>query len=134
MNATIDQDSATAPPDLTTMRETVDLLLDAKGAPAGPAPSAGELETLTATLRGHLGVLMPEVERLMAPLPQTSIRRYCVLACLGEARERLRAEPTPRYGGGLGYARRLARALNALCDHHEELATEAQYGEPGDGR
>ncbi|MFE2265745.1 DUF6415 family natural product biosynthesis protein [Streptomyces griseosporeus] len=134
VNATIDQDNATAPADLTTMRETIDVLLDAKGAPAGPAPSADELETLTATLRGHLEVLMPEVERLMVPLSKTSILRYCVLVCLGEARERLRAEPTPRYGGRLGYTRRLARVLNALCDHHEELATGALHEEPGDGR
>ena len=121
MNATIDQDNATAPVDLATMRETVDMLLDAKGAPAGPALSAAELETLTATLRGHLEVLMPEVERLMVPLPKTSVDRYCILACLGEARERLRAEPSDRFGGRPGHARRLARALNALCDHHTQL-------------
>ncbi|MFF9273799.1 DUF6415 family natural product biosynthesis protein [Streptomyces griseosporeus] len=128
----IDRNDAIAPPDLTTMRETVGILLDPKGAPAGPTPSGAELEILTATLRGHLDVLLPEVERLTAALPENSSLRYCALACLGEARDRLHAEPSPRYGGPAGHARRLARVLNALCDHHEQLAYGQRHDEPGD--
>ncbi|MFE2266606.1 DUF6415 family natural product biosynthesis protein [Streptomyces griseosporeus] len=129
---TTDRNDAAAPVDLTTMRETVGILLDPKGAPAGPTPSGAGLEILTATLRGHLGVLMPEVERLMAMLPKSSSLRYCALACLGEARNRLRAEPSPRYGGPAGHARRLARVLDALCDHHEHLVRTLRRKEPGD--
>ncbi|MGW0632097.1 DUF6415 family natural product biosynthesis protein [Streptomyces sp. NPDC002758] len=57
----------------------------------------------------------------MVRLGKDSIPRYCALACLGEARGKLRAQPSPVPGGDLAYARRLARALNALCDHFEAL-------------
>ncbi|MFE2263359.1 DUF6415 family natural product biosynthesis protein [Streptomyces griseosporeus] len=130
---TTSEGNATAPPvDLTTMRETVAILLDPHGGPARSTPSDPELATLTETLRGHLEALTPEVEHLMAALPKNSILRYCILACLGEARDRLRAEPARRYGGPAGHARRLARVLNALCDHHEQLARTLRHKEPGD--
>ncbi|MFG3034594.1 DUF6415 family natural product biosynthesis protein [Streptomyces sp. NPDC048253] len=44
-----------------------------------------------------------------------------VQACVGEARGKLRAEPGHGPGGTLGYAQRLARVLNALCDHYEKI-------------
>ncbi|MEU6352208.1 DUF6415 family natural product biosynthesis protein [Streptomyces sp. NPDC047072] len=107
--------------DITTMREIVDRLLDPDAVPVALPPTPGELETLTLQLRGHLELLLPEVEKIAKRLPQQSIPRYCALACVGEARERLRTEPTPRFGGGPSHARRLARTLNALCDHWETL-------------
>lgn len=114
---------AAAPPAIDTMREIVDLLLDPDAVPGRTlAPTPGELETLTLQLRGHLALMLPEVEETAKRLPRQSIPRYCALACIGEARERLRAEPTKRFGGPAGHARRLARTLNALCDHWEALA------------
>lgn len=113
---------AAAPPDIDTMREIVDLLLDPDAVPQALPPAPGELETLTLQLRGHLALLLPEVEETAKRLPRQSIPRYCALACVGEARERLRSEPTKRFGGPTGHARRLARTLNALCDHWEALA------------
>ncbi|MGW7722199.1 DUF6415 family natural product biosynthesis protein [Streptomyces canus] len=110
------------PPDLDTMREIVDRLLDPHAVPGTLPPEPGELETITLQLRGHLALLLPEVEDTAKRLPRQSIPRYCALACIGEARERLRSEPTRRYGGPAGHARRLARTLNALCDHWEALA------------
>ncbi|WP_406100795.1 DUF6415 family natural product biosynthesis protein [Streptomyces canus] len=110
------------PPDIDTMREIVDRLLDPDAVPQALPPAPGELETLTLQLRGHLELLLPEVEETAKRLPRQSIPRYCALACIGEARERLRSEPTRRYGGPAGHARRLARTLNALCDHWEALA------------
>lgn len=101
------------------MRETVSRLLDPDAVPEALPPAAGELETLTATLRGHVELLAPEVEAAARTLKPGSIARYTVLGCVWEARSRLEAEPNPRFGGALGYARRLARALNALCDHYE---------------
>ncbi|HET9326439.1 MAG TPA: DUF6415 family natural product biosynthesis protein [Candidatus Eisenbacteria bacterium] len=121
MNAAVDNASTTAPVDLATMRESVDVLLDPEGAPAIKPPSGADLDTLTEVLRGHLRLLIPELEAAARKLGRDSIRRYCVLGCLGEARIRLRAEPSPRYNGPIGHARRLARALNALCDHYEQL-------------
>ncbi|MFI5475202.1 DUF6415 family natural product biosynthesis protein [Streptomyces cacaoi] len=101
------------------MRETARILLDPDAvalAPAGP-----ELDTLTLAARGHLALLVPEVEQAARRLKRDSIPRYCALACLGEARGKLRAEPSRASGGALVYARKLARVLCALCDHHETL-------------
>ncbi|WP_426568067.1 DUF6415 family natural product biosynthesis protein [Streptomyces canus] len=122
MNAVAKTSSEAALVDLAAMRESVNLLLGPDGAPVAQPPSGEELETLTETLRGHLALLIPEVEQVLRRLAKDSIARHCTLACLGDARLRLRAEPTPRYGGAIGYARRLARALNALCEHHEQLS------------
>lgn len=84
-------------------------------------PDAAELDTLTLTLRGHMELLIPEVEQAAGELPEDNIPRYCALACIGEARGKLRAGPGLGVGGPVAYARRLSRSLNALCDHHENL-------------
>lgn len=110
-----------APPDVATMRHTVNRLLDPDATPDALPPALDELDTLTALLRGQIELLAPKVETRARRLGKDSIPRYCALACVGEARERLRAEPSPRYGGAAGHARRLARALNALVDHWERL-------------
>lgn len=107
------------------MRAVIDRLLDPGAAPGTLPPAPGELEMLTLQLRGHLELLLPEVEETAKRLPRESVPRYCALACVGEARERLRAEPTPRFGGPAGHARRLARTLNAVVDHWEALAETA---------
>lgn len=109
------------PLDIATMRQAVNVLLDPDAAPDALPPAPEKLDTLTLQLRGHLQLLMPEIERAARQLPKNSVTRYCVLACLGEARDRLRTEPSHRYGGPAGHARRLARALKALLDHHEKL-------------
>ncbi|MFI8537505.1 DUF6415 family natural product biosynthesis protein [Streptomyces aquilus] len=110
-----------APPDIATMRSVVNRLLDSD-AVADVLPSApGELQTLTLQLRGHLELLLPEIEEKAVRLPRQSIPRYLALACVDEAREKLHAEPTPRFGGPVGHARRLARTLNAAADHYEAL-------------
>jgi hypothetical protein len=109
------------PPDIATMRAVVDELLDPDAAPGVLPPAPADLETLTRQLRGHIALLLPEVEQAAKRLPRGSIPRYCLLACAGEARGRLRETPSPRFNGPVGYARRLARSLGALCDHYEQL-------------
>lgn len=111
----------TDPPDLVTMRETVNRLLDPDAGPDTLPPAGDELETLTAAVRGHIEVLAPEVEAAARMLTPGSTRRYTTLGCVWEARSRMEAQPSPRFGGAPGYARRLARTLNALCDHYETL-------------
>jgi len=106
-------------PDITVMRETVQILLDPDAVVL--PPTADELETLTQMIRGHLELLILEVERSVRRLKKDSIPRYCALACVGEARGKLRAESIRRFGEEVGYARRLARTLSALCDHYENL-------------
>lgn len=107
------------PPDIETMRESARRLLTADAIQPGP----DELDTLTLTLRGHMELLAPEVEAVAGREPRDSIPRYCALACVGEARGKLRAGQGAGADGGVAYARKLARSLNALCDHWENLAS-----------
>lgn len=116
MTATADTSSHV---DFLAMRQSVSMLLDSEGAPVGPAPEGAELEALTATLRGHLETLIPVVEHALRKATEQSVTRHCMLACLGDARLRLRAEPSARYHGAIGHARRLARAVHALVEHCE---------------
>jgi hypothetical protein len=118
--------TTTLPVDVATMRETVDRLLHPDAMPEALPPTGAELETLTATARGHIHIIAPEVEALARRLKAGSTRRYSVLACVWEARSRAEAEPSSRTGGPAAHARRLARALNALCDHHENLGGPEQ--------
>jgi hypothetical protein len=113
--------TAPAPPDLAMMRETAGLVLGPNSGTETLPPAGGELDTLTATLRGHLELLAPEVEQAAARLPKDSPTRRGALACVGEARGKLRAPELSfaRLSGSVTYARRLARVLVALCDHYE---------------
>ncbi|WP_030858216.1 DUF6415 family natural product biosynthesis protein [Streptomyces sp. NRRL S-37] len=116
----------TTPVDIATMRETVNRLLDPDAVPEALPPTGDELQALTALVRGHLALLVPEVEAAARTLEENSVHRYTVLGCVWEARSRLETQPSPRFGGAPGYARRLARALNALCDHYEALNEAAR--------
>ncbi|MCI3276961.1 DUF6415 family natural product biosynthesis protein [Streptomyces sp. 7R015] len=84
-------------------------------------PAADELEDLALRLRGHLSLLAPEVEELALAPSADSVLRCCALACVGEARGKLRAAPPPGPNGAAAYARRLARTLDSLCEHYEKL-------------
>lgn len=126
-------EAATPPVDLLLMRETAQILLGPDAAPDVMPPAAAELDTLTRTLRGHLELLAPEVEQAADQLHEDSIPRYCALACVGEVRGKLQAEPGPGLSRAAGYARRLARVLSALCDHYENLLDALAKGaEPDD--
>lgn len=107
------------------MRESARILL-AEGADV-PAPD--KLATLTVALRGHIRLLIPEVAAAAAREPKDSIPRYCALACIGEAHNKLRLVDGGTLPVRVSVARKLARVLNALCDHHENLS---QY--PAAGR
>ncbi|MEU0900754.1 DUF6415 family natural product biosynthesis protein [Streptomyces massasporeus] len=101
------------------MRETAHRVLAPDTVPDAVPPVGEELDALTAALRGHLERLSPEVEQAAGRLPKNSPTRATALACVGEARGKLRA---PELGfvmltGGVMYTRRLARVLAALCDH-----------------
>jgi hypothetical protein len=116
------------PIDLPTMRETVACPLGPDAAPDALPPATAEVDTLTGALRGHLELLIPEIERAVGPRPK-SVAQHCALACVGEARGRLRAEPQPGIYGAVAHARRLARVLSALCDHHERIRTGGETPE-----
>ncbi|MET8243546.1 DUF6415 family natural product biosynthesis protein [Streptomyces sp. NPDC005202] len=105
------------PLDLETMRGSARLLL----AEDAELPTTGELETLTLTLRGHMMLLVPAVEDATRGLPDDDVPKACALACVGEARMRLGLEPGRTLPAAVAHAQRLARSVNALCDHVENL-------------
>jgi hypothetical protein len=119
----IARDQDHAPLDLHTMRESVQRVLGPHDNSDPLSSTAGELDTLTLALRGHLELILPEVERSAGPRPR-KVQSYCALACIGEARQRLAITPLPALLAGLAHARHLARCLNALCDHYEASAAQ----------
>ncbi|MGY1583806.1 DUF6415 family natural product biosynthesis protein [Streptomyces sp. MN13] len=87
-------------------------------------PSDEELDTLTLQLRGHLMLAIPAVEALADRLPQDDVSRACAHAGVMEARTRLSLEPRQALPARIAHAQRLARSVNALCDHYENLSGE----------
>ncbi|MFJ4550320.1 DUF6415 family natural product biosynthesis protein [Streptomyces sp. NPDC088817] len=106
------------PPDLATMRATVRRLLADDAEP----PSPDDLDTLTLRLRGHIMVLIPVVESAAGRMPKDDAPRACAQACIGEARMRLGLEPGRGLPAGIAHAQRLARSVNALADHLDNLS------------
>ncbi|MGW0584355.1 DUF6415 family natural product biosynthesis protein [Streptomyces sp. NPDC002920] len=112
---------APAPPlDIETMRASTRRFLAANAEP----PSLEELTTLTLQLRSHIMAAIPEVEAAAKKLPLDDWPRHCAFACLGAVRQRLSAEPGRTLSVGIEHAQGLARSLNALCDHYENLGCE----------
>ncbi|MCX4912784.1 DUF6415 family natural product biosynthesis protein [Streptomyces sp. NBC_00687] len=85
-------------------------------------PTFEEMETLTLQLRGHMMLLIPEVETAAERQPKDDIPRFCALACIGEARAKLSLRAGLGLPAGIAHAKRLSRSLNALCDHYESLS------------
>lgn len=117
--STVEQQDS-RPPDIEEMRASTALLLGPDGAPDVLPPAGDELDTLTLALRGHMELLIPEVARVAGPRLK-SVQSYCAAACIGEARRKLSVTPHPGLDARVAHARRLARSLNALCDHWENL-------------
>ena len=114
-----------APPDIAKMRESARILL----AEDAGLPVLDNLDAVVRALREHIQLLIPEVAQAAGREPKDSIPRYCALACLGEAHNKLRLGADGTLPIRLASARKLARVLNALCDHYENLS---QY--PAAGR
>lgn len=104
--------------DLETMRACAERVL-AQDAESRSPEEFEKWETLTLQLRGHIMVAVPEVETVVAALPEDGVARACALFCVGEARLRLSAQPGPILSARIAHAQRLARSVIALCDHYE---------------
>ncbi|MDX2547172.1 DUF6415 family natural product biosynthesis protein [Streptomyces sp. WI04-05B] len=109
------------PPAIKEMRASTSLLLGPDGVPDVLPPTADELVTLTETLREHIQLLIPEVAKAAARQPKDSVPRYCALACIGEAHNKLHLGDDDALPVRVSVARKLARVVNALCDHWENL-------------
>lgn len=93
-------------------------------------PETGVLPQIVQNLRGHLMVLIPHVEdqiRLSPePGPQTT-----ALADIDEARRRMDAVPGFSLISEIKHAQNLARSVDALCRHTEDIiAGRAEAPEP----
>ncbi|MGW7667512.1 DUF6415 family natural product biosynthesis protein [Streptomyces sp. NPDC054775] len=117
MNSILATQAETQPVDIETMRTSIGRLLG----PSVTAPEDGGLAELTELLRGHMQLIIPEIEQAAAQLPTDDVPRYCALACIGEARAKLRAIAGDGPHRAVAYGRKLARSLAALCDHYEAL-------------
>lgn len=84
-------------------------------------PSTDELQDLQRLYRGAIQQLIPRVEDVAFVLPRDDVPRACALAGIGEARRRLDEHPAPGLPAGIAHAQRLARSVNALLDHAENL-------------
>ncbi|MEU7305360.1 DUF6415 family natural product biosynthesis protein [Streptomyces sp. NPDC007206] len=129
MSTAVMQDHDTGPVDIETMRETAALLLGPDDGPDALPPAAAELDVLTAMLRGHLALLIPEVEAKAGRLPKDRVRRYCALACVDEANRKLRVGDGCTPAARVAVARKLARSVNAMCRHYQLLHGQAPAGE-----
>ncbi|TFV33378.1 hypothetical protein E4K10_33175 [Streptomyces sp. T1317-0309] len=105
------------PLDLKAMRESARRLLAGDAEP----PTVQELLNLGTLLRDHIRQLAPEVESAARRQPKDDIPRACALACVGEARMRLRLGEGDNDALRLSVATKLARSVNALCDHAVNL-------------
>ncbi|MFJ1653533.1 DUF6415 family natural product biosynthesis protein [Streptomyces sp. NPDC088337] len=99
------------------MRASVRRLLSEEVEP----PAADELPRLALLLRGHISALIPAVEAATRGLPENDVPKVCAMACVGEARMRLRIGDGDNDAVRLAVAVRLARSVNALADHYENL-------------
>jgi hypothetical protein len=84
--------------------------------------SLDELELVTLRLRGHLALAIPAVEALADLFPEDDVPSACAYSAVMEARTRLGLEPGRSVAGRVAHARRLARSVNALCDHYQNLS------------
>ncbi|MGI5143324.1 DUF6415 family natural product biosynthesis protein [Streptomyces sp. CA-106110] len=117
MTDVMQTENSIQPVDIATMRQTIGQLLPPDAKPAG----ISEVETLTNLLRDHMQLIIPEIEQAAGKLPTDDVPRYCALACIGEARAKLRTAAGHGPHRAVAYARKLARSLAALCDHYEAL-------------
>lgn len=114
-----------APPHIPTMRESVERAL--ASIHNAEAVGGDELETLALTLRGHIEILLPEVEALAATHPYDDAPARVASACAGEARMRLRLGVGQSMALKVSLVWKLARSVRALCDHFENLGGPATF-------
>jgi hypothetical protein len=101
----------TAPPDIATMR--------ASAARALAGEHGDDLDTLASTLRGHMHVLIPEVEKLAGRRHGTEA--ISARACADEARRKLNLGNGDIEAVRVSVVQKLARSVAALIRHYVTL-------------
>ncbi|MEW2635278.1 DUF6415 family natural product biosynthesis protein [Streptomyces sp. NPDC048389] len=108
------------PVDIATMRNTARRVLSLE-----KPPTRDDLEMLTAALRGHVQLLVPEIDALIRAQPAGDLHAGIARVGIEEASRRL---TTPLgFGPDAAYrcARKLALSVCSLCDHYEHLRPPA---------
>ncbi|MGW0190134.1 DUF6415 family natural product biosynthesis protein [Streptomyces sp. NPDC003362] len=114
--------AATPAVDIAVMRGTIRRVIG----PGTQQPTTGEqLAELTSALRGHMELIIPEVEQAARKLPRYYPPRDGALACVWAARRELSAAADPGPDAGAAHARELAHTLTALCNRYEDLRPPA---------
>lgn len=112
-DTTSSQPGEAAPPDLHLMRTHTERALTT-------SPDTADLDTLTTVLRGHMQLMIPEVENLALRRHDTA--GISARACVQEARGRLRISNSGEVPAiQVSIVQKLARSVNALCRHYEKL-------------
>lgn len=114
------EETDSLPLDRETMRAATRRLMG----PDAQLPAFEEVETLTLLYRGNLMLLIPEVERAACGLPQYDVPKACALAGVTDARTRMDLHAGPGLPAAIAHAQLLARSVNALLDHLENLGGE----------
>lgn len=110
----------TAPPDILTMRASASRAL-----PLAGVPSTDDLAILAETLRGHIRVLIPDVEKRALLHPRNATPRISASAAVGEATRKLRMGDDGTVAIRVSVVQKLARSVVALCNHYEALGGKA---------
>ncbi|HET6354842.1 DUF6415 family natural product biosynthesis protein [Streptomyces sp.] len=105
------------PLDIATMRESANRLLSVEKAP----PRLEDLDTVTSLLRGHVELLVPEIRERLDQLPSDDAPGQVARIGVEEAWRRLHTPPGFGPVAAYAQAQRLARSVNSLCDHYENL-------------
>jgi hypothetical protein len=108
---------ASLPVDVETMRETTTRLL----ADDAELPTPDGLRDLILLCRGHLMLLIPEVEQAAHVLPDDDWHKIEALAGIAQARRRLDLVPDVRLPAEAAHAKRLAHSVDCLLAHLENL-------------
>jgi hypothetical protein len=91
-------------------------------------PGETELAELARQLRGYIVIAVPDVRRAASRHPRGAALVRRAEAGVGEALRTLDAVPMAGPEAAVAFARRLARVVNALLDHHENLTRPLPSG------
>ncbi|WP_412180619.1 DUF6415 family natural product biosynthesis protein [Streptomyces sp. ADMS] len=105
------------------MRATARRVLGPDDRPDSLPPAPAELDTLTATLRGHMELLIPEVEKAAGKLDRESIPATARSPAWAKPAASSVPDQAPGPAAGSCYARRFSRSLNALCEHYGNVSS-----------
>ncbi|PIB11434.1 MULTISPECIES: DUF6415 family natural product biosynthesis protein [Streptomyces] len=110
--------NASLPVAIETMRATAARVLAEDAQP----PTADELHTLTLPCEGHLTLLIPEVLKACLGRPDDDTLTAGALKGVVQARTRLDIVPGMQWSRQVAHAQRLARSVDCLLGHLENLA------------